>query len=167
MKIIKIICLSALIAVIPLYCLRNYYTSRTSADEIIEHVMNYSMTDITKRCQKDYGYTDEDIKILEKELKRYLILAMLSDPHTDGYGMYSKDVDNLWHSFILFTKNYSDFCAQNNGKFIHHIPRVDETRTPEQLAESRRDFCKFIKNYEELFKEEMHPIWFLDIYENV
>lgn len=81
--------------------------------------------------------------------------------------MCSKDVDNLWHSFILFTIHYASFCDTYNGKFIHHIPETDEHKTPQQLAEDRENFCAFIKRYEDTFKEEIHPVWLLDMCENV
>lgn len=34
----------------------------------------------------------------------------------------SKEIDEMWHDFILFTKDYSEFCITYFGKFIHHYP---------------------------------------------
>jgi hypothetical protein len=34
----------------------------------------------------------------------------------------SERVDEGWHNFILFTKDYADFCQSNFGHFIHHTP---------------------------------------------
>ena len=48
------------------------------------------MPHIIKRCQQDNNYSDEDMVILEKELKRYLVLAMLNKENGLGLGMYSK-----------------------------------------------------------------------------
>ena len=138
----------------------SYQSFSKSNNQVIEQVMAYSMADIIKRCQKDNGYTDKDMVILEKELKRYLILAILD---AGKFGMYSKDVDNLWHSFILFTKNYSDFCNTYSKKFIHHVPKIDSLETPEQATQNRKNFSHFIKKYEEIFTEEIHPIWLIDI----
>ncbi|WP_198648846.1 hypothetical protein [Cyanothece sp. BG0011] len=36
--------------------------------------------------------------------------------------MPSQIVDEAWHEFILFTKEYSDFCSQGFGYFLHHTP---------------------------------------------
>ena len=33
-------------------------------------------------------------------------------------------IDKMWHTFILFTKDYQDFCQDNFGFFIHHYPSV-------------------------------------------
>ncbi len=163
MKIIKITAACLLITWI---CYSHYPFSYVCTDQVIGQIMGYPMPDVIKRCQKDYGYTDEDMIILEKEFKRYLILAVLAKNNSDGVGMYSKDVDNLWHSFILFTKDYSDFCSKYSGKFIHHLPETSETKTSEQMAETQKDFYKFIKKYEETFAEEIHSVWLLDIFED-
>jgi hypothetical protein len=36
--------------------------------------------------------------------------------------MPSQVTDDLWHEFILYTKNYQAFCRQAFGRFFHHTP---------------------------------------------
>jgi len=141
---------------------RGFATTSLSDEQIISQVMQYEMPDIIKRCQKDFGYTDDDMLMLERELKRYLILCALKENSEITINMYSADVDNLWHSFILFTKEYASFCDANGHHFIHHSPRVNDTLTDEELLEARKDFRSFVEKYEKLFNEEIHPIWLLD-----
>jgi hypothetical protein len=31
-------------------------------------------------------------------------------------------VDKAWHTFILFTREYSEYCTRRFGSFIHHEP---------------------------------------------
>lgn len=31
-------------------------------------------------------------------------------------------IDEMWHTFILYTRDYADFCGQMFGRFIHHDP---------------------------------------------
>jgi hypothetical protein len=38
--------------------------------------------------------------------------------------MPSQIADDLWHEFILFTRNYDAFCRQAFGGFLHHTPAV-------------------------------------------
>jgi hypothetical protein len=146
------------------YAYNFHYKAKSEADTIAE-IMNYHMPQVIARCQKDHNYTDEDMIILEQELKRYLALSIATKRGDLGTGMYSSDVDNLWHSFILFTKEYAGFCDKYIGFFIHHMPEIDEVRSPEKQEESRKDFQAFVKNYEETFGEEIHSIWFLDMCE--
>jgi hypothetical protein len=33
------------------------------------------------------------------------------------------DIDNMWHTFLLFTRDYQEFChIYLNGIFFHHDP---------------------------------------------
>jgi hypothetical protein len=34
-------------------------------------------------------------------------------------------VDIGWHTFILYTKPYADFCHDVVGRFVHHMPNDD------------------------------------------
>jgi hypothetical protein len=36
--------------------------------------------------------------------------------------MPSQVVDDAWHEFILFTRQYKTFCQQALGRFLHHTP---------------------------------------------
>ena len=132
----------------------NYAFKQTKDPEIIiKNIMVYPMTEIVERCKKDHNYTDEDMLILEKELKRYLSLSLVKNKNDVGTGMYSKDVDNLWHAFILFTMEYSEFCNTYFGHFIHHKPETDMQRTPEKLQETRTDFRRSYKNIKRFLKK--------------
>lgn len=38
--------------------------------------------------------------------------------------MPSQLADDLWHEFILYTRNYQNFCKKAFGRFLHHTPAV-------------------------------------------
>ena len=40
----------------------------------------------------------------------------------DFMSMPSEAVDSAWHEFILFTRQYADFCNKAFGRFLHHTP---------------------------------------------
>ena len=146
-----------------LYCSSCAFKDTDIKENVMKSIMEYPMGPIVDRCKKDYKYTDEDMMLLERELKRFFVLSAFNKK--EGTGMYSRDVDNLWHTFILFTKQYTHFCAQNVGSFLHHVPELDRSLNPERLRNLRNDFQMFIKNYQETFDEEIHSIWFLDMCE--
>ncbi len=132
---------------------------KINLDKIKFEITTYPMQDIIKRCQKDFGYSEQDMIILEQELKRFLILATVDH---SSIGMYSQHVDNLWHTFILFTKKYKQFCNKFAGKFIHHVPTTDDDKKNKNPAQAHSEFENFIKLYEKTFNEKAHDIWFLD-----
>lgn len=51
--------------------------------------------------------------------------------------MPSQAVDAAWHEFILFTRNYRDFCSKALGRFLHHTP-AEAMRSPTEAQEGIR-----------------------------
>lgn len=48
--------------------------------------------------------------------------------------MPSQAVDDAWHEFILFTRQYDKFCRHAFGRFLHHTP-AEAMRTPTQASD--------------------------------
>jgi len=75
-----------------------------------------------------------------------------------GYGdlaMASPEVDELWHQFILFTRQYASFCDEYLGNFLHHTPETSYTGLGGGKSEGVR---KFVRAYSEVFGE-LPEIW--------
>ncbi|HKY84967.1 MAG TPA: hypothetical protein VJ160_09105 [Anaerolineales bacterium] len=84
------------------------------------------------------------------EFKRYMALVGL------GYrslGMLSPEVDEVWHAFILFTREYAEFCQAAFGSFVHHVPRTSRSPRTESNADN------FLAAYGEVFGE-VPPEWY-------
>lgn len=86
----------------------------------MQRVIDYPIPKVLARYQKDYKVTAMEAKEHEKELKRYFIMG--HQYPEECFEMYSDEVDNLWHTFLLYTKEYQKFCFENFGHFIHHNP---------------------------------------------
>jgi hypothetical protein len=52
--------------------------------------------------------------------------------------MPSQVADDLWHEFILYTKNYQQFCQRAFGRFLHHTPAVVLSKDQQGNAGIRR-----------------------------
>lgn len=46
----------------------------------------------------------------------------------------TKTIDVAWHNFILFTRDYMEFCARYYGKYLHHSPDWAEHKTAPNAA---------------------------------
>jgi len=52
--------------------------------------------------------------------------------------MPSQAVDLVWHEFILFTRDYEQFCKKGLGRFLHHTPaEAMQARTAAQQGIKR------------------------------
>jgi hypothetical protein len=74
---------------------------------------------------RDNKVTRECAQDVLLELKRWLTLCVL---HPENAYATGGQVDAMWHTFILFTKDYARFCQDIAGAFIHHCPEVESER---------------------------------------
>lgn len=65
--------------------------------------------------------TDQDVEMCGQALVDYFIIGLESGKPC---GMPSKLVDELWHTYLLFSKDYRDLFTQV-GRFVDHVPEVD------------------------------------------
>jgi hypothetical protein len=70
--------------------------------------------------QKHPQLTQKDCQLVAQALRQFF------DAYLRGGGkrvaMPSQVADDLWHAFILYTRNYDAFCKRAFGRFLHHTP---------------------------------------------
>src|SRR5436189_1421812 len=64
--------------------------------------------------------TPEEGEAIFTEVKRWI--ALIRTDRTKDWEMYSARIDEVWHQFILFTREYIEFCNQFFGAYVSHIP---------------------------------------------
>lgn len=70
-----------------------------------------------------------------------------------------RDIDNMWHAFILNSRPYSEFCQTFFGRYLHHEPNVMESfeQTPDEFAADLEKLLSY--TYDELGAETVR-FWF-------
>ncbi|MCV9935482.1 hypothetical protein OIU35_03825 [Boseaceae bacterium BT-24-1] len=68
------------------------------------------------------GFTRKETALVSEGLRQFF-LAYLNSGLRD-VAMPSQVADDLWHEFILYTRDYGRFCNQAFGRFLHHTPAV-------------------------------------------
>lgn len=66
------------------------------------------------------------MELIESALKDYFSIFLNIDSNYTFYNFPSLVADDLWHTFILFTKDYREFCEKSFGKIIDHEPHTGE-----------------------------------------
>lgn len=112
-----------------------------------ERALSYDLLKITDRFANTHKASREIAELLEVECKKYLLLCALFPGESLGM---KGNVDNYWHTFLLFTKEYSRFCNEIAGFFIHHVPSVSHTL-------ERGSFARTMALYRETFGIEPDP----------
>lgn len=84
----------------------------------VDEIMAYQHESLIKRYMRDYSVPREEAESCFVEMKRFLIVCSA----IPGMKVAAEQVDDLWHTFLLFTKDYQAFCHGYLGRFIHHDP---------------------------------------------
>ncbi len=92
----------------------------------------------------------EEYQRVFTEFKKYVALAKFYPGLR--LAMPSRKVDEVWHQFILFTKQYQEFCNNFLGSYLHHIPKTSFTPGMPGNKEN------FVRLYQETFGT-LQPIW--------
>src|ERR1700731_1394109 len=73
--------------------------------------------------------------LVEREFKRFIALVRAG---VHPLAMIGPLVDEVWHQFILFPRQYRDFCNDSVGFFVSHQPDTPATPVPQEAGENFR-----------------------------
>lgn len=62
----------------------------------------------------------KDCQLVAQGLRQFFMAYLKGGQHY--VSMPSQVVDDLWHEFILHTRDYQEFCSKAFGQFLHHSP---------------------------------------------
>jgi uncharacterized membrane protein YgcG len=82
--------------------------------------MNFDLRAVGERFKRDTGLPGDEVRRIEREFRRYILLVAMS-PGT-SLGLHNGRIDDFWHSAITFTTTYRAYCQAVAGRFIDHDP---------------------------------------------
>lgn len=104
--------------------------------ELIEHLENSFPPQYIERV-KERIIQKSKINLIEWEnrwfeWKRYLLISAI----LRSVPMYSREVDEIWHEMLMFTREYQEFCQRFFTTMLHHAPNTGKHKklTPGERA---------------------------------
>jgi hypothetical protein len=97
-----------------------------------------------KLAARHPGLTRKDCALVSRGLRQFFIAYLMSGKR--HVSMPSVVADDLWHEFILYTREYQRFCRRAFGRFLHHTPAAvlgQEKKTNEGLRRTWWYACKY------------------------
>jgi hypothetical protein len=92
----------------------------------IKSVYDYTFPELLKkRYMSERDKTEQEFQLVQLALKDWFSIFAGNTNRTQFFDFPSKEVDELWHMFILFTKDYREFCQNYIGQFLDHVPLED------------------------------------------
>jgi hypothetical protein len=124
------------------------------AAEKYRFIQDYENGDILSRYMSDYDADEMAASEIFIEFKRFLAVSAACSSAGASTGM-AGPVDDMWHTALLFTRDYRELCRSLGG-FIDHEPDVSE----HDSKESQEGYILFSELYELAFKQNMPShIW--------
>ncbi len=120
----------------------------------LSQILQFKHQGVILKLKTKHRHSSWNASRLFQDLLRFLILCA---ENPSKRIVPTKTLDTAWHEFILYTQDYSNFCARYLGKFVHHYPsgkmdrRIrkqldDDLLTTHTLAEFR--FVNLSKNWD-------------------
>lgn len=78
----------------------------------------------------------KDCQLVAQGLRQFFLAHLKSG--RQYVSMPSQVADDLWHEFILYTRNYDQFCRKAFGRFLHHTPAAVLSKGQQGNAGIRR-----------------------------
>lgn len=144
----------------------------------LNHVLQYKNDDIIDRFLGKYSIPEIVAINIFMETKKWLwLLAVAKKERENGFYVprlviddFLIFIDEMWHNFILFTHEYTEFCQEYFGFYIHHNPtpprvkKIIQTRLNnltgfEEMIEKRREQYSYI--YDKLGATTLQ-LWYSD-----
>jgi hypothetical protein len=117
--------------------------------DAVDLISFYPFAQVREKLLMEGKVPAPDVDAAITEFRKYLTLIALGH---QGLGMISKDVDEVWHTFILFTRDYADCCKEVFGSYLHHQPGVPS----QPLGQEPRR--RFLEAYHSTFGE-LPAVW--------
>lgn len=121
--------------------------------KVIAMTLAFPMEHVLQRYLKDNGLPMDVAREHEIEFKKYIALCVL---HPKGGLGVSRVIDELWHTFIIFTPDYHRFCEMVAGRYLHHQPTTEEDLKD---GKNINDYARTLSVYKTYFGEPPVHLW--------
>jgi hypothetical protein len=84
-----------------------------------------------------YQVDEDEARAIFQETKKWLWLAAKASEEESMSLFIDKPllvIDEMWHNFILYTRQYQRYCMEKFKKFIHHAPTPKSKELQAQYA---------------------------------
>ncbi|UOQ70194.1 hypothetical protein [Hymenobacter cellulosilyticus] len=103
-------------------------------------ILAYQNEDVISRFTDLLAVEEEEARDIFQETKKFLYLSQLTPAFIPDDLLI---LDEMWHNFILFTREYQDFCQAHFQKYLHHLPatkqeKAEQARLREQDPEQNK-----------------------------
>lgn len=137
----------------------------------LEEITNYKNPAVVRRFQKEHPDKADRADQIFSDLMRFFwgtkrhYQDRQRDPENEKLQFFfimdedMREIDQMWHVFLLYTRDYLDFCQKHFGEYLNHQP--DLVPYFEQKGfEFETNLERFLNYNFEVFGEDVLRRWF-------
>ena len=111
----------------------------------ISYLYKYRNENVIARYMKEYKSKRSYAERMFHELMKYLWLTQQAKKEGIAIMMYSemRPIDKMWHTFLLFNRDYTSFSEKYFDHYIHHQPTVMK-ESKKCIEETFFKFCGYV-----------------------
>ena len=142
----------------------------------LEEALAYRNDQILHKFQERWNVSFEEADELFEETKKWLWLQVAARQVPDSPPLAMTValamVDEMLHTFILFTREYIQYCDENYGVYLHHTPMTKKEKdarlawfksAPDQMLAHEADFLSGMYAFTyDLLGEETVKRWYAE-----
>lgn len=137
----------------------------------LDEILSYKNPAVVKRFQKDFPQKAERAEDLFIDLMRFFwgtkkhAADRNLDPKNPDLDFVfimdedMRDIDQMWHIFLLYTRDYMNFCERYFGAYLHHQPDLVPI-FEDSGFKFETNLEKFLNYNFDLFGENVIQRWF-------
>lgn len=137
----------------------------------LQEIKNYKNPPVVRRFQKEHPEKADRAEQIFTDLMLFFWgtkkhnQQQKGDPNCENLQFFfimdedMREIDQMWHVFLLYTRDYFDFCQKHFGEFLHHQPDL-VPKFEKQGFEFELNLERFLNYNYEVFGEEVIRRWF-------
>jgi hypothetical protein len=104
--------------------------------ERLKTVAEYDLWFVAERLRDKHALPPDHIPIAIEKFKYFIMLHIMGER---SLYVPCNEVDEVWHHFLLFTREYMTFCRRIGTGFIHHTPHTSRRPVMGRPCDQFRD----------------------------
>lgn len=137
----------------------------------LEEILEYKNPPVVRRFQKEHPEKADRAEAIFTDLMRFFWgtkkhtldqKARPEDAELDFVFIMDDDmreIDQMWHVFLLYTRDYAHYCERYFGEYLHHQPDL-VPHFERKGFEFESNLNKFLNYNYEVFGEDVLKRWF-------
>lgn len=117
----------------------------------LRDALAYRNRHVVDRFLERHPLPRDEAEDLFVETLRWLWLCRRADGDPRAPALFIDDcmalLDEMWHAFLLFTRDYAGYCDEYLGGYVHHEPTTSEEKA-RTARERERDPAAFLAERE-------------------